>query len=151
MNHNTVGLSTKSRISYFIWVVIFFLLIGAIVFLMNTQKPVSDDMTWYSAHTTNGKTYFGQLKSTLDGEVVFKNPYRFDSAKSISDTSASSTPFSIQQIENWYSITPVSKVDPVTLSKDGSLVFENRELLFWGPLNENTELTRALIKANEGK
>lgn len=133
---------SSHRLLYILSFVSILIVLSGILLMYLTATARGD--SWHSVQLGNGQIYLGTIQSVVDGRIVLASPYRLVLAKSAPKSEAVGESFSVEPIQNWYNIEPVVAGGPGVFTAEGWMIFDLREVLYWGPVDSRTEIVSAL-------
>ncbi len=133
---------TAHTARYFMSIFTITVVILGTVFVLNDARSRSSD--WYVAYLSDGAIYLSRSLSMVDDVLLLSEVYRLDTTKAALPTDASGESLVVQEVKNWYSLTPVTEIQPFVTTKEGTVLVPERYVLLWGSLDDRSELARAI-------
>jgi hypothetical protein len=134
--------STSHRLLYVVSLIAILVVASGIVLMYLTTNARSE--SWQSVQLGNGQVYLGKVQGLVDDRIVLTSPYQLTLAKSTPKLASTTGDFLVEPIQNWYNIEPVVPGVQGTFTSEGWMIFDLREVLYWGPVDTRAEIVSVL-------
>lgn len=150
--------STKNQLGRGVYILSIFTIIlvcaAMSVFLFAgrfSNRPFLFAHGWQVVYENGGAIYIGHIKQIKDEKLYITEPIYFDQTKKRVETKATSTAFAVEPLHDWYTLVPIQELDKSTLTSDGILVLDKKDVLFYATIDRESQISYVADKLNLSK